>query len=253
MKGLNSMDIIGIYKITNKITGKCYIGESINITSRWNRHLKELISNTHHSYKLQKAFNEYGIKNFNFEILEILNSYNKTEILKIEKEYIDSYNSIENGYNVDDSIQRQEIYKRDKKDKKLQLQNGNKRNVTHIEDSAEERLFNLANKYEFKEEYEKFSSVLQSIGFNVPNTYHLFRDIGFFNISNHVQNDNIKLFKLIFRITTNKITGQQYEGYTSYLTKEGLLFVVNLLIENLSKSEYNIFTKRLYDEIYCKS
>lgn len=247
------MDIIGIYKITNKITDKCYIGESINITSRWNRHLKELISNTHHSYKLQKAFNEYGIKNFNFEILEILNSYNKTEILKIEKEYIDSYNSIKNGYNVDDSIQRQEIYTRERKDQNLQLKNANKINITYIKDSAQERLFNLSNEYEFKEKYEKFASVLQSIGFNVPNTYQLLRDIGFFNISNHVQNTNINLFKLKYRISINNTTGQQYEGYTSYFTKEGLLFVVNLLIENLSKSEYNIFTKRLYDEIYCKS
>lgn len=34
---------IGIYKITNPITGKCYIGESFDIDKRLNTHQLELI------------------------------------------------------------------------------------------------------------------------------------------------------------------------------------------------------------------
>lgn len=29
---------MGIYKIENLVNGKCYIGQSINITKRWNNH-----------------------------------------------------------------------------------------------------------------------------------------------------------------------------------------------------------------------
>ena len=52
---------MGIYKITNKINNKMYIGSSKNITGRWNYHIDDLFENKHHSYKLQKEFNEFGI------------------------------------------------------------------------------------------------------------------------------------------------------------------------------------------------
>ena len=34
------MSICGIYKITNQINGKCYIGQSVNIKRRWQEHYK---------------------------------------------------------------------------------------------------------------------------------------------------------------------------------------------------------------------
>lgn len=85
--------ISGIYKITNKVNGKVYIGCSFDIHSRWKRH----ISNNGKSLAT-KAIKKYGLINFCFEIL--------LECPKIcfdywEKFYISQHNSIApNGYNL---------------------------------------------------------------------------------------------------------------------------------------------------------
>ena len=56
----------GIYKITNKVNGKYYIGQSIDIYRRWEDE-KHFVSVNKH---LQNAFKKYGFDNFSFEILE---------------------------------------------------------------------------------------------------------------------------------------------------------------------------------------
>ena len=50
----------GIYKIENRINGKVYIGESLDIHKRWELHISELNDKTHHSYKLQEDWNTYS-------------------------------------------------------------------------------------------------------------------------------------------------------------------------------------------------
>ena len=64
--------MIGIYKITNQINGKCYIGQSSDINKRWKNH--KICSNNpndkRYNYPLYQAFRKYGIENFKFEILE---------------------------------------------------------------------------------------------------------------------------------------------------------------------------------------
>lgn len=52
-------DMIGIYKITNKINGKCYIGQSKNIEERWRHHRTSKLK-----YPLYLAFQKYGLENF---------------------------------------------------------------------------------------------------------------------------------------------------------------------------------------------
>lgn len=58
--------IVGIYVIRNKMNGKCYIGQSSDIESRWKHHVNDLKSNCHHNQKLQNAWNKYGKDNFIF-------------------------------------------------------------------------------------------------------------------------------------------------------------------------------------------
>lgn len=63
--------VSGIYTITNKITGKMYIGESLDIYRRWHdEHIPQLRKNRHYNKELQSDFNKYGEENFQFEILE---------------------------------------------------------------------------------------------------------------------------------------------------------------------------------------
>lgn len=88
-----------IYKITNKITNKCYIGETkkTNPELRWNEH-KSKIEKGIGCPALQDAVKKYGIENFKFEILIICFDEDR---YKFEKEYIKKYNSIApNGYNL---------------------------------------------------------------------------------------------------------------------------------------------------------
>lgn len=84
----------GIYKITNQVNGKCYIGQSKNIEERWKNHKNYRQENS--DYPLYIAFKEYGIQNFLFEIIEecLPEELNEKEIYWIQQ--FDSYN---NGYN----------------------------------------------------------------------------------------------------------------------------------------------------------
>tara|TARA_R110002110_G_scaffold161376_1_gene360126 strand:- start:15 stop:797 length:783 start_codon:yes stop_codon:yes gene_type:complete len=83
-----------IYKATNKVNNKCYIGQTINS-------LRERI-NAHHSpkikYKLHNAISKYGRDSFEWDIIcecSSISELNEKEIF-----YIDKYNSITNGYNI---------------------------------------------------------------------------------------------------------------------------------------------------------
>jgi len=88
-----------IYKITNTITNKCYIGETkqSNPESRWKEH-KNTIKNGVGCPALQDAVKKYGIENFKFDILLICFDEDR---YKYEIEYIKKYNSkVPNGYNI---------------------------------------------------------------------------------------------------------------------------------------------------------
>lgn len=84
----------GIYKITNNVNQHCYIGQSINIESRWVHH-KNFSKSMNH-YPLYLAFEKYGIENFTFEIIEEcpIEKLNEREIY-----WIQYYNSYYDGYN----------------------------------------------------------------------------------------------------------------------------------------------------------
>ena len=84
-----------IYKITNIINNKMYIGQTINsLEDRWRKHLSK---NSHCRY-LSLAIKKYGVNNFKFELVCI--SFNEN-LDEIEKEYIKKYNClVPNGYNL---------------------------------------------------------------------------------------------------------------------------------------------------------
>lgn len=90
--------ISGIYKITNLINNKIYIGQSVNIKTRWGNHVRASKdkNNRCYNYPLYCAFRRYGIENFDFEILEEVMPDNLDEK---EIYYIGKYDSYRNGYN----------------------------------------------------------------------------------------------------------------------------------------------------------
>ena len=94
------MPICGIYKITNKVNGKCYIGQSINIKRRWRQHKETYVNpaSENYDYPLYKAIRFYGLENFSFEVLEECQpeKLNEKEIY-----WIEVFKSYDNGYNQD--------------------------------------------------------------------------------------------------------------------------------------------------------
>jgi group I intron endonuclease len=97
--------VIGIYKITNKINGKCYVGQSTNIQQRWKDHKKDAFwkNGPDYEYPLYRAIRKYGFENFLFEIIEEceIECLNEKEMFYIAKyrSYTDGYNQNEGGYN----------------------------------------------------------------------------------------------------------------------------------------------------------
>ena len=66
--------MIGIYKLTNKINNKVYIGQSINIENRFQQHKNNCLNENLKDYntKFYRALRKYGVENFTFEIIEEL-------------------------------------------------------------------------------------------------------------------------------------------------------------------------------------
>lgn len=87
-----------IYRITNIQTQKTYVGITEDFERRKRKHIKELNSNTHHSPKLQNAWNYWGENNFEWTVREIqINQYD--DLYDIEIAEIEKYNSYNDGYN----------------------------------------------------------------------------------------------------------------------------------------------------------
>lgn len=83
----------GIYKLIFKGTNKVYIGQSINIESRYTTHLNEL-KNKSHSHKLQEAYSQYGVPE-----LYILEESALDNLDTLEEYYIEQYSSVLHGFN----------------------------------------------------------------------------------------------------------------------------------------------------------
>ena len=80
----------GIYKITNKLNGKSYIGQSIHCGKRLDEHFKGDLF-------IDQTIQLEGIENFTFEILKIVP---REELSYWEDYYIKEYNTMfPNGYN----------------------------------------------------------------------------------------------------------------------------------------------------------
>ena len=89
-----------VYKITNLINGKNYIGITNNYQKRWSNE-KSNPKDPKRQQVITRAIAKYGKENFLFEVLE--SGLTIEEACKKEKELIIEYNSlIPNGYNVDE-------------------------------------------------------------------------------------------------------------------------------------------------------
>lgn len=93
-----------IYKITNTVNGKSYIGQTLQtIQQRWYAHKYAAKKKKQGCKKLINAINKYGEESFCVE--ELWSGTGEEQTLRnvlnaLEKAYIVYFNSIENGYNI---------------------------------------------------------------------------------------------------------------------------------------------------------
>ena len=91
-----------IYKITNQVNGKCYIGQTIKTAEeRWKEHRQHAFG-THpndQNKALYRAIRKYGLDNFTFEVVQD-NIQTHEQLDKAEIYWIDFYNSFVHGYNA---------------------------------------------------------------------------------------------------------------------------------------------------------
>lgn len=93
-----------LYKITNLVNGKMYIGITNNPTRRWHQHLnyKKRIKNSVNI--LYSAMDKHGIDNFKFEVICV---GSKEYIVDLERKAIELYETKDKafGYNIKDGGQ----------------------------------------------------------------------------------------------------------------------------------------------------
>ena len=110
-------NIIGVYKITNTVTGDFYIGSSKDVKRRWRAHKKPSVWNDNPNNQMYIDMQKYGLDNFDFQILA---EVEEGKLKETEQKFIEllkpTYNSIRaNGFDF-------ERYKETKKEYQKEYQ-----------------------------------------------------------------------------------------------------------------------------------
>jgi biotin operon repressor len=101
----------GIFQIKNSVTGRVYLGSSLNLHGPLNKHRFTLKYGSHDVPALQKDYNELGANAFRFEILECVKPSDEPdfrvedELTKLEQVWIEKLTPFgPNGYNPSQRI-----------------------------------------------------------------------------------------------------------------------------------------------------
>ena len=122
------MNIIGIYKITNTITGDFYIGSSKDVKRRWRDHKCQSRWNKYPNNPMYQDMKQYGTDKFAFEILAEVEA---DKLKEKEQEFIETLNPIYNqmnakGLNVERRKKAKKEYEKTDKRKKYKKEHDNK-------------------------------------------------------------------------------------------------------------------------------
>lgn len=89
---------VGIYLITNTVTGDQYVGMSAEIERRWQMHRSQLERGVHKNEFLLQLAQEHGVSSFQFEILEFYplegqsRSVSRLKLKQMERAWIEKLN-----------------------------------------------------------------------------------------------------------------------------------------------------------------
>lgn len=139
-----------IYKITNIINSKSYVGQTVyGLDRRWNQHN----SKSSGCRALASAIRKHGKENFTIEIVAVCNSL--SELNKQETKFIKEFNTLSpNGYNLTTGGEGK-VLSEESKARISEANQGRK----HSEDFRQSRRKNQTGKSHSEETKEKMSKV----------------------------------------------------------------------------------------------
>lgn len=102
--------ISAVYKITNTVTGECYVGSSSNVKQRWSQHKCQSSWKRYPNNRLYQDFQKYGVGKFRFQILcPVMNEYLKD----VEQEFIEMIKPAYNNFNAKGwNVERRKKYEK---------------------------------------------------------------------------------------------------------------------------------------------
>lgn len=97
-----------IYKITNRINEKIYIGKTLQpIYIRFKEHCKDAFRDRNEKRPLYAAMRKHGTENFEIELIEEISI---DKLSEREMYWIEKYNSYHNGYNATKGGDGKQLY-----------------------------------------------------------------------------------------------------------------------------------------------
>lgn len=211
-----------IYKITNIINGKSYIGITKDYEIRWKLHRKTC-TNTHHSeYNkvLYRAIRKYGLENFLF--IASTENLSVKEAKQREIELISTLRThvTEHGYNVSPGgdLPNGNNLKGEASPNAL-LTNEQVKDIIAMRDSGN---------YTKQEVYNKYSTFIKLAGFNDIWTGRRWKEFQPKSISN--PNSNIgttrqQALEIISRRESGELQAEVYKDYVNHVTKIAFQYV----------------------------
>ena len=93
-----------IYRITNSQNNKVYIGQTTRpVEQRFKRHINDAMNNVLDTH-FARAIRQYGPTNFSYLIIDTAST--QDELNQKEQYWIGYYNSVKDGYNETDAIEK---------------------------------------------------------------------------------------------------------------------------------------------------
>lgn len=236
--------ISGIYKITNKVNNKSYIGSSNNIKRRWKQHINLLNKGEHHSIKLQRAWNKYGQDNFKFEILE---ECDVEKLLYLEQFYIDKYKAYFEGYNSKEKTR--DIYTEEDYKKDSEIEN----NINIFLETAI-KFKDIGVVFFDKKTWNNISNKKENIK-NFPEEFLIYRDILVFtnkyfskyeNIEVVIKNNRKENFTDFVYFSDNN----DYMSFDIWLKNEGIIVECKIYVKDRTIIIENAVDSDGYDFIF---
>ena len=250
-----------IYKSTNKITGKIYIGQTTHtLDKRIKGHINESKKDKNRPFLL--SINKYGVDNFTFETIDSAN--NLDELNDKEIYWVNFYNSVSpNGYNVTGGGQGKKMISTNELGKRISkgLQNSEKwqkiKNSEEYLKKREEKFINSAKGKKFSTEHKekiweknkerilKFNKDTSKKWIIVDNDNNITRITGKEEYFTNLGMDTSVVTRMCQSLNQGK-NRKRYEGYYCFIdngeSNQTILDIVSNLDEFYIK-EYEIYNR----------